>query len=282
MKRSARVIIGILVVTLIIGGIFPVRIALATASSAQASGDFQGAITRAAVQIRMFGSIGGETTVAEGLGSIVNEGGEFFIVTHNHWGTVYEALTSVEVRDASNNILSELTSAAFRYLVRYSDAGTLVFQAPIGLVLTDAAAGSAGTLSEIGETRTGDVVQIARHPAGQVSGVEIVEAVVLARFSVEGLPVLGLYGLDGITIVHGDSGGGIWRNGRLVGNMWMTITSILSNGPTKFSITAEVPAAAYAQTADTGSAVGVGQQPTVQVAGGFDPEAGTLDKADLP
>ena len=67
----------------------------------------------------------------------------------------------------------------------------------------------------------------------------------------ENRPVFILRSLDGQPIVQGDSGGGVWWNGRLIGNTWATemITgwrlghwSInASDTPTDISFTAQFP-----------------------------------------
>jgi len=50
--------------------------------------------------------------------------------------------------------------------------------------------------------------------------ISVTAAVVESVTTVEGLPALKLRSLDGELIIKGDSGGGIWLEGQLVGNMW--------------------------------------------------------------
>jgi len=52
----------------------------------------------------------------------------------------------------------------------------------------------------------------------------MLEAEVESIGEYKGLPIFVLRSLDGLPIVSGDSGGGIWQDGRLVGNMWATVT----------------------------------------------------------
>lgn len=51
-------------------------------------------------------------------------------------------------------------------------------------------------------------------------------AEVLAIESHNNIPLLSLRSLHGQTIEPGDSGGGVWLDGRFVGNLWMTVIEV--------------------------------------------------------
>lgn len=212
----------------------------------------------ATVQIRMYAPVPEQPdkeAVADGLGTIVQAGGASHIITHNHWGYIYDTLSRVDIWDANYQLVATLNAAAFRQLVRYSDAGTLVIGVPAGLAAIPT------SLSEGLSLSTGDVVQVVHHPTGRQTEVEVIEAVVILWSKKDGLPKVILHSLDGRTIVHGDSGGGIWYNGQLVGNMWMTIHSAFNQEVTSISIMAAVPA-------EVESALTMQNQPATNVGDG--------------
>lgn len=56
--------------------------------------------------------------------------------------------------------------------------------------------------------------------ARQQPGYEVVVARVTAVTEREGIPAYLLQTVDGTPVVPGDSGGGVWFEGQLVGNLW--------------------------------------------------------------
>ena len=90
-----------------------------------------------------------------------------------------------------------------------------------------------------GELRFGSEVLLAQH--GE-TGVTLTEARVVADTEKDGRPVVQLQKLDGRPVVSGDSGGGVWFNGRLAATIWTTImmenTTTGVRRPTDMSVAA--------------------------------------------
>jgi hypothetical protein len=170
--------------------------------------------------------LGGERNIALGLGSLVEKDGHAWIVTHNHWKDLLHDLCLVEFRDAENRLLLRLFGFEFKDLIIQSDAGTLILRAPEGLVeqMTESGALAVGVIGDSGDVRPGDVVQVAHRQPGRRDRVEVMEAVVESVVVYKGLPAFQLRSLDGQPVLIGDSGGGMWHEGRLVGNLWATLT----------------------------------------------------------
>lgn len=177
-------------------------------------------ILDATIQISMVVSVMDETSSvhkirAKGLGSLVNHNRQILLVTHNHWGELLQDATVIEMYDASHRILKEISGAQFKSLIRYQDAGTLVLEAPEGLTQSRAILGS--------PIQAGDTVIVAYRQTASGDQVAVLEAIVDSVFMFQGLPTYKLLSLDGQPIRGGDSGGGIWHDGELVGNMWATV-----------------------------------------------------------
>ncbi len=187
-----------------------------------------------------------------GLGTLIEANGATRVVTHNHW----HALTPearVRFLDAAGNLLVELDAAAFASLVLYQDPGTLVLDAPAEL-------GQPNT-AQIGDREAvaaQALVHLVRRMPEDDFRLEVLAVEVEQLDRVEGSPVFRLRTLDGQSIVRGDSGGGVWMDGELVGNNWMTrvnrtlgveslSTFALVERPTAQSTAAQIPPAAFAQ-----------------------------------
>lgn len=80
-----------------------------------------------------------------------------------------------------------------------------------------------GKLGDGEDVQPGDLVLVSYRRPGDRSKIDLLAAEVMAITSYKGLPVFKLRSLDGQAIQNGDSGGGIWLNGKLVGNMWATL-----------------------------------------------------------
>ena len=179
----------------------------------------QESILSSTMTIEMFGRgriEGGvkHVSAAQGLGTLVEEGSQRFVITHNHWSVPATELDRVELRTTAGERLLVLEAATFLSLVRYQDWGTMLFEAPQQLQGIAAAA-----LGDGSQLAGGDSVWLVAQDAGMAN------AVGLATARVESVDVavtpglIALRGSDG-AVVAGDSGGGIWHDGRLVGNLW--------------------------------------------------------------
>lgn len=153
--------------------------------------------------------------VAEGLGTLLTVDGETLLVTYDHWSRFDEALGRVTFRDADGVVVGEMDLRAFKQHLRIRDGGTMVLTAPA--MVATAVAGRA--VSADGVTMNGEALLVQR--AGD--RVTLTEARVVAQDEKQGVPVVRLRSADGETVVGGDSGGGVWVNGRLAAIMWTTV-----------------------------------------------------------
>ena len=161
----------------------------------------------------------GRYKAAFGLGTLTAGEQSPVIVTHDHWGHPMEELALVEFRDAGSSLLMELPGKTFAQLIRYRDGGTLIFEAPAGLESQLGAPAGAVVQPALAK---GDTVLLLHQQDGDTGKLELVPAVVADVISEQGVMAFELRTLDGTPIIHGDSGGGVWLNGRLAGNMWST------------------------------------------------------------
>lgn len=160
-----------------------------------------------------------QNATAYGLGSLIKENGQIFIVTHDHWGDILIQTEKVEFKNADGVLIAEISGIFFRNLIRYRDDGTLLLQAPQAL---ESMFGQAVDKGDSAEIANDSEVFLTRHQAGN-DRVEVVAARVTAVATTSTIPTYDLLSLDGSPVVKGDSGGGIWSDGKLVGNMWWTV-----------------------------------------------------------
>ena len=173
-----------------------------------------------------------EVFSARGLSTVVYYKGRNVLITHDHWGDVLDQLAYARFWNRDNELLLELKGAEYQELIRYRDGGTLILSAPEGLIadqlptLNNPAALPAivpAALADEADVQVGDkVLAVVRDP-GAPHRVEILEAVVESVEDQQGLPSLTLRRENGKPIEPGDSGGGVWCGGRLVGNMWYRV-----------------------------------------------------------
>lgn len=174
----------------------------------------------------------GRWLMARGTGTLVAHAGRNLIITHDHWGELLEWATVVRFLDAANEPLIELGGAAFRSLIRYQDGGTMLLAVPEGLIPDELTPASerrgrpALTTAELGDGRlvtAGDTVTVSYHNPQQENRLSVFEATVESVESGATSPVLILRSVDGQVVIPGDSGGGVWVDGKLVGNLWSRV-----------------------------------------------------------
>ncbi len=208
----------------------------ATTGVAQSDYSLPGAtgqtILQSTVQIRMYPQ-GDDSYFETGLGTLIDASGDVLVYTHDHWHILNQA-GKVAFYNAWGEHLLDLQGPELQSLVQYHDGGNLIFSAPTELRPDYQAALerlskaqyqgrlAAAKWVELGTIRTGEVVIIARQLPGTTVGVDLLPAAVEAVESHEGLHSYRLRTLNGESIIPGDSGGGIWFEGQLVGNMWKT------------------------------------------------------------
>lgn len=205
-------------------------------------GEIDQALLGSTVQIEMAREATRETTTvvktSEGIGTLVNVNGQKVIVTHNHWSQLQDGTRPDWVRfyDAQGKRLLKIEGADFLANILYRDGGTLVMSAPDELVnqLQPATA-----VSESREVLQGEIVYVIHHQPGFERKLQLLVARVTAVNGAGQQTLLALQSVNGETIEPGDSGGGIWFEGQLVGNMWMAVRQewYYSNTPEEKQVT---------------------------------------------
>lgn len=171
------------------------------------------------IQIEMYDEERGEGSLGQirtsrSLGTMVQTGSQRFILTHNHWSIPQSKLSRVEFRNGVGERLLELDGAAFYALVYYVDEGTMLLNAPAGLDGVTAAELGDGSLLQVGSP-----AWLATYDDGNGLGIKI-ETAWIKEVDVSAVP--GRLILEGqeTAVIFGDSGGGVWANGKVVGNLW--------------------------------------------------------------
>jgi hypothetical protein len=192
-----------------------VMISITTPNWQQMAGGSEEALPIPPDEYRVMARADGDV-VADGLGTVVAHGDETLLITHDHWSHFDEALGMVTFRAADGTWLAEMKLRTFRQQLRYRDGGTMVLAAPD--VLATAVPGKV-LLHQTTALSTGDRVFLAQQADNHVL---IAEARALTQTEKQGVPVVRLQSEDG-QVVGGDSGGGVWLNGRLAGTMWTKV-----------------------------------------------------------
>jgi hypothetical protein len=172
------------------------------------------------VQITVKFRQAGQPLEAYGLGTLFADGGKQYLITHNHWGEVLQNASLIEIHDVDGKLLVRLIGFEFNQLVRYADPGTLILRAPAELERTSWVPEMLPSGSPV---QQGAIVSVALRDTLDRSRVTVMEAVVESNCVCSGLPGYQLRSLEGTPVLHGDSGGGIWVDGKLAGNMWATV-----------------------------------------------------------
>lgn len=155
--------------------------------------------------------------LGNGIGTLIQIDGETLLITHNHWRYVLEDISIVRFYDADYNLITTIIGKQFRELVLQADPGTLVLQPPQELV-------DALIPVNLGAVQTvvaGDSVYVVYWEKPSRDRAAIQQAVVEEVITYQDVPVYKLRSLNGGVIQPGDSGGGVWCRGMLVGNNWM-------------------------------------------------------------
>jgi hypothetical protein len=154
--------------------------------------------------------------VAEGLGTVVQVNGRSYLITHDHWSQLTSNSGDVQFRDAAGTLLAEMDLYHFKRLILSRNGGTMVLSAP------DALHKSAITVTNAEVTENTDLWLVHRQEGRvMVSPVQKVSADLKNRVTV--------WRLQGQVVEGGDSGGGVWVNGRLAAITW---TAVMMESPT--------------------------------------------------
>ena len=166
---------------------------------------------------------------ADGLGTLLlNPDGQLLIVTHDHWTTTDSDLGIVRFRTGHGQMLAEVEMWQFKRLIKHNDGGTIVLWAPeeIAAQLDPKQLKSLGRSMGDRQVTVGDVVNLVYRQREGESGVAVMQVEVKSVDQKKGLPVLWLSNPEGLPVIAGDSGGGIWFDGVLVANTWATIMMV--------------------------------------------------------
>lgn len=155
--------------------------------------------------------------VADGLGTLVVDEDNLLLVTHDHWSHFDEALGTATFHTADGSWLAEIDLPALREHVTYRDGGIMILSAPE--VLTTAVSPEVAAL-ESNSLQSGDRGFVTQQAGNRIV---ISEVSVIAQSEKQGRPVVRLQIVDGQAVVGGDSGGGVWVNGRFAGVMWAAV-----------------------------------------------------------
>lgn len=192
-------------------------------SNSAASNDDAQQILAATVRIILYVPAGNaQYHFARGLGTRVRDGGRSLIVTHDHWGEALLAAEFIHFFDTDNQLLLEISGDLFRNLILYRDSGTMVLTAPNRLP-------GIAEFGDPAQVTAGQTLTVLHQDAGARPEQAVVSThgVVVEQVApFAGQSSYNLRGLNGEKVGHGDSGGGIWHNGLLVGNMWATMTTL--------------------------------------------------------
>lgn len=160
-----------------------------------------------------------EYALGDGLGTLVQDGPNTYIVTHDHWSRLVDNLRKVQFQDASGELLLELDRSLFYSLIRYRDGGLMILVAPeeIRSQITAVSVNKGAELSEDQPL----LIAFWQPEADQQINVEPVTVEMMESY--EGQPAIKMRSQNGRTVVQGNSGGGVFSAGQLVGTMWETI-----------------------------------------------------------
>lgn len=162
---------------------------------------------------------GDRFVIARGLGSLIRNDGAMYLVTHNHWGNILRKGCVVAIYDVHGKLLKTMSASEFKGLISYQDAGSLILRVPLNWMV-QAIPLSAGDPLEV---EAGDIVLVAQWHGSKRKEVILVEAEVVSVIFYEGMPVYRLNLPEGHAFQGGDSGGGVWHKGKLVGITYATI-----------------------------------------------------------
>jgi hypothetical protein len=190
-------------------------------------------ILAATFQLRIFNAEG--TFYEEGIATLVRHHEQRLLLTHNHWSYL-PSCSTIEFLNAKSHPLMTLNCSALKYLIVFGDSGVLVLKAPESL------GGRPAALGSIQDALPGQSVIIVHQNSIDRSKVRLIPGEIRFEDSFEQLPVLRL-DVSAEELIKGDSGGGIWIDGRLVGNLWAN-TYERKSGPTFLWEFSEIPIAA--------------------------------------
>lgn len=197
------------------------------------------------------------------LGSLVKIDNKVVVVTHDHWDLLEKA-GKAQFHNADHEFLLEISGMAFRNLIRFRDEGTMVLGVPTDLypdnLRLEVELGGIdikrvpvpGSITKIHEVQVSNRLLAARRNREKKDRVEVIAMKVQSFSELDGIDMIVLENMSGKDLMFGDSGGGVWFNGKLIGNHLArgytprrTVRSLLTgkktNTSAELSIAAQIP-----------------------------------------
>jgi len=167
--------------------------------------------------------------MTRGTGTLVAHSGQNLILTHDHWEVIPETSTRARFLDADGRLLVEMGRKSFAALIRYQVGVSMLLSAPEGLIPDTLSSRTrrciqvtmtTAALADGTEVKVGSVLLLARHIPQSDHQIGLLETVVEAVEVNDEHRILTLHSVNGTAVVPGDWDGGIWMDGRLIGNLW--------------------------------------------------------------
>jgi hypothetical protein len=154
--------------------------------------------------------------ISGGLGTIVNYGHHQYIITHDHYAQLDAPVATVTITESSGTQIV-LGIKEFHERIRYRNNGVVIFDAPPQI--------PGGAAFVNAETIQPDSLVQVVYRSKQTDDAVIIPAIVESRVDFQGIPCFRIRNLNGEVIEKGNSGGGVWYQGRLIGVIHRTITT---------------------------------------------------------
>jgi len=187
------------------------------------------------------GSILISTTTSQNhnFGTLITHEGKTYLYTHNHFFLRAPDATHIVFLNAYGERLGEVTAEEFKaeLAAAYTDDGNAVLRAhhpsPLAIIGPDnidimvaggllpvnhkPVAAFFGNPDDVGE---GASIQVVRHTGAIAGTAYVTDAKVDSKGTFGGIPTLNYKLVTGDQLILGDSGGGIWFDGKVIGNNW--------------------------------------------------------------
>lgn len=192
-------------------------IAAVTAISAE-----QQTLLNASTQIIMQRTLEDGTVLqAQGIATLITSNGHQKLVTHNHWGDYFDSNATATFYDAAGTLIFATSAKNLHSLRQFADDGMLIVTPfpELSAHLT------AVPIHETADVSLGAALWVVHQISADVRGLQLTPVVVNEYAYFADYSVVTLQSTDGTAIIPGDSGGGLFANGQLLGNMWKTLVA---------------------------------------------------------
>ena len=152
------------------------------------------------------------------LGTVFAFEGQMVVLTHGHWTLNHPDWQRIDIFSGAGSYLTTISMAELHSLIQFQDGGSMIMRLP-GQLQGKVAAAPILTDTNLS---AGTTVMVARHVPGQ-NRIVFMQANLNQLVTYGGLPTLAYTNEAGGYIIPGDSGGGVFLNGQLVGNNWLAM-----------------------------------------------------------